>query len=130
MPEGLLSLEAVRKLTGYVFLEDVFVDEADTLQLLAEDWNQLSQYLQFHGLQLPVGAKAQSAYTLCRDLSLRFGQGIRLAAGGRESEIQDLCPKLNEAERSYCVAVGKQNLARARQMARKVFGPEFGPFLS
>ncbi len=124
-----LSVEQLVALTSYVFPFEVEVSEGGSLSLSVDEHKEMSDYLEAHGLALRAGSPAEDAHEICKTLNLAYGQGVRLSAKGRESEVAALCPQLSETEQRYCIAVGKQNLALARQLARVIFS-KYGRFLA
>jgi len=131
-----LSVDALCALTESEFPDDYAVDGATGwLVVPGDDLERLTNYFTAHGLRLPSAADGESVYKLWRTLRLRYGQGVRLAAWGRKSEVQGLVnehstPPLSDDELQYCIAVGEQNLEKAKLLARRVFGGrEYATFL-
>ncbi len=108
-------------LTATDFFHRIQADaDNGTAVMQANDEALLAQYLAFHGMRLPRAVKAAQVLDVCNDLRWSFGEAVRCAARG-ERDVATAFPLLNAERLAYVRAMGRQDTAAVRDMARVVF---------
>ncbi|MDO9436372.1 hypothetical protein [Hydrogenophaga sp.] len=116
-----LGIEDLEALTTRDFFSRIQADaENGTAVMRAEDESLLAQYLAFHGMRLPRAVKAAQVLDVCNDLRWSFGEAVRCAARG-ERDVAVAFPLLNAERLAYVRAMGRQDTAAVRDLARVVF---------
>ena len=116
-----LSIDELETLTTTDFFNRIQADaENGTAVMQADDESLLAKYLAFHGMRLPRAVNAAHVLEVCNDLRWSFGEAVRCVARG-ERDVALAFPLLNAERLAYVRAMGRQETATVRDMARVVF---------